>query len=379
MTQSPTPPESIFLATTQRCPSCQSSNLPYYQGSGVFVRADVTYLKQDFSVVLPVADHGPWPATQRFDFLVRERAATPSDNLAAAGRHGEAATEQQRSAFFALRALTGLDPGPAVSDWKRALLGAPLVASVRDRGFGFATAVAADAGGRTYVADGGTIFVQDPGGASKAWLSGEATASLLIDPKGRLLAARGSPAAVNVVDTRTKEMEPAAASFAGNALVGPSGLAADGVGGVYFNDEGDVLYLSAQGGVSRALIGSKGVRAAGVSPDGRTLFVAAGDALHAHALESAGSVDGGRRVATLGGAEGQPGAASALAVDRRGTVFVANAAAKRVEAFHAGGLRLAVLDLDETPTALAVGGAGGRTLFILTRTKLLTTELAAAR
>ena len=45
----------------------------YYDSrSGNFVRADVTYLRQDFSVVLPVKDHGKWPQYQRFDFLVRQ-------------------------------------------------------------------------------------------------------------------------------------------------------------------------------------------------------------------------------------------------------------------------------------------------------------------
>lgn len=49
-----------------------------YDGrEGLFVRAEVTYLRQDFSVTQPVADHGPWPAEQRFDYLVRRRAVPP--------------------------------------------------------------------------------------------------------------------------------------------------------------------------------------------------------------------------------------------------------------------------------------------------------------
>ena len=41
----------------------------YYEGnSGNFVRADVTYLRQDFSVYQPVANPGPWPAYQRYDY-----------------------------------------------------------------------------------------------------------------------------------------------------------------------------------------------------------------------------------------------------------------------------------------------------------------------
>ncbi len=43
------------------------------QPDGDFVRADVTYLRQDFSVMEPVLDPGKWPSIQRFDYLVRRR------------------------------------------------------------------------------------------------------------------------------------------------------------------------------------------------------------------------------------------------------------------------------------------------------------------
>src|SRR5262249_31438028 len=50
----------------------------YYQSrTGLFVRADITFLRQDFSVIQPVANSGKWPGNQRFDYLVRTRAATP--------------------------------------------------------------------------------------------------------------------------------------------------------------------------------------------------------------------------------------------------------------------------------------------------------------
>ena len=37
------------------------------------VRADTTYLRQDFSVMMPVENAAPWPEMQRFYFLVRTR------------------------------------------------------------------------------------------------------------------------------------------------------------------------------------------------------------------------------------------------------------------------------------------------------------------
>jgi hypothetical protein len=44
-----------------------------------FVRADVTYLRQDFSVRLDVATVAPWPTQQRFDILVRTRPLSPAE------------------------------------------------------------------------------------------------------------------------------------------------------------------------------------------------------------------------------------------------------------------------------------------------------------
>ncbi len=43
------------------------------------IRFDVTYLRLDFSAMLPVADARPWPTLQRFDFLVRERKLTSDE------------------------------------------------------------------------------------------------------------------------------------------------------------------------------------------------------------------------------------------------------------------------------------------------------------
>src|SRR5262249_47881201 len=46
----------------------------YYDSpKGIFVRADVTYLKQDFSVLHPVPEPNHWPAIQRFDYFIRQR------------------------------------------------------------------------------------------------------------------------------------------------------------------------------------------------------------------------------------------------------------------------------------------------------------------
>lgn len=57
----------------------------YYAGPAsasvgrLFVRADITFLRQDFSVTQPVPNSGVWPKFQRFDYMLRTRQATPEE------------------------------------------------------------------------------------------------------------------------------------------------------------------------------------------------------------------------------------------------------------------------------------------------------------
>jgi hypothetical protein len=91
----------------------------------VFVRIDVTYLRQDFSQMMPVADAHPWPEMQRYDFLVRTREL--SDEEVEAYREQEAKREpgvlppSHRAALSALRELTGRDTEPTAAAWRRLL------------------------------------------------------------------------------------------------------------------------------------------------------------------------------------------------------------------------------------------------------------------
>src|SRR5262249_17511624 len=87
-----------------------------YQSSGppahdILVRIDTTDLRQDFSMMMPVADAHPWPDMQRFDFLVRTRELTPAEAqeyeaLRPANEPGRL-SEYHRAALYALRELTG--------------------------------------------------------------------------------------------------------------------------------------------------------------------------------------------------------------------------------------------------------------------------------
>jgi hypothetical protein len=89
----------------------------------LLIRADITYLRQDFSLAHKVPNAYPWPEMQRFDFLVRSRVL--SEQHAEAYRaefalHDEMSPYRQ-SALVALRGLTGRDAGVTASAWRAAL------------------------------------------------------------------------------------------------------------------------------------------------------------------------------------------------------------------------------------------------------------------
>jgi HEAT repeat protein len=93
---------------------------PYYTGAGRMIRADTTYLRQDFSVVQPVLKTAPdWPAHQRFDYLVRTRPLTSRERQLFAKEQLAGKIERLREPiFFVLRELTGKDFGTDVSKWR---------------------------------------------------------------------------------------------------------------------------------------------------------------------------------------------------------------------------------------------------------------------
>lgn len=96
------------------------------QSSGEpMVRADTTYLRQDFSMMMPVANHGAWPEMQRFDFIVRNRVVEGAELKALQAkmkeRPADFVAEQQRAAIDALRRLTGRDAGANGAAWMNAI------------------------------------------------------------------------------------------------------------------------------------------------------------------------------------------------------------------------------------------------------------------
>ena len=90
---------------------------------GTLVRIDVTYLRQDFSVKLPVVDAKPWPDMQRFDFLVRTRQVTEQEAKAYRDllQPAKGLSPYQQVALATLRTMTGQDAEPTAAAWRRVL------------------------------------------------------------------------------------------------------------------------------------------------------------------------------------------------------------------------------------------------------------------
>lgn len=102
-------------------PGRELAPLYYSAQAGLFVRADITFLRQDFSLVQPVANSGKWPGFQRFDYLLRTRQATAQEVKLLQGLQKDKKLSEpysQRDAvLFALREITKMDRGTQYESW----------------------------------------------------------------------------------------------------------------------------------------------------------------------------------------------------------------------------------------------------------------------
>lgn len=97
--------------------------LYYAEQSGqLFARADTTFLRQDFSVIQPVARSGKWPGDQRFDYMVSIRSLSEKEKMEFEKMQKEnkipATFAQKESLLFMLRAVTGKNPGSSYEGWE---------------------------------------------------------------------------------------------------------------------------------------------------------------------------------------------------------------------------------------------------------------------
>jgi hypothetical protein len=128
----PSPAESL---------SPNASVVYYAERSGItLVRADVTYLRQDFSMMMSVDDAGAWPQMQRFDFVVRTRTLSDAEVLDWKAKLDTTApppvSAYRHAIVSALRQLTNLDAGLTAASWRAALDSAARTHSVRYSGTG---------------------------------------------------------------------------------------------------------------------------------------------------------------------------------------------------------------------------------------------------
>jgi hypothetical protein len=95
--------------------------------TGTFVRADITFLRQIFSVVQPVTNAGKWPGNQRFDYMIRKRPLTkPEIKLYTQLKKENKLSdpfEQREAVLFALKNLSGKDLGKTYENWVPLLSG----------------------------------------------------------------------------------------------------------------------------------------------------------------------------------------------------------------------------------------------------------------
>ncbi len=92
----------------------------------IFVRIDMTYLRQDFSLMMKMerprqAEHR-WPEMQRFDFFVRTRMVTAAEAADYEKQLAKQTPPNHAAAQYALRELTGQAPPDATPQaWRRLL------------------------------------------------------------------------------------------------------------------------------------------------------------------------------------------------------------------------------------------------------------------
>jgi len=114
----------------------QSLPRAYYQtrSGSSFVRADITYLRQDFSQMHDVNNAAPWPEWQRFAYLVQTRRLNSEEQTRFTlmscrdGRNEletRSSSPQREAVLFALRGLTAQDHGDTSDAWRASFAPTP--------------------------------------------------------------------------------------------------------------------------------------------------------------------------------------------------------------------------------------------------------------
>jgi HEAT repeat protein len=96
------------------------TQLPRPTAAPLLVRADIVFLRQDFSVPISTAPAGATlVADQRFDFLIRTRPIKPQELSEFKTQASASSYPQREAVLWALRELTGKDAGHMTEEWVR--------------------------------------------------------------------------------------------------------------------------------------------------------------------------------------------------------------------------------------------------------------------
>lgn len=241
-------------------------------------------------------------------------------------------------------------------------------------------------GGMVWSRDGHLYFSDGPGGKIHQWAASHAPAllpvelkgpsGLAVDDHGRLLVCEaGARRIVRIKPDNS--LDVVATAFEGHELNSPNDLVIRKDGTIFFTDPAfgsaaDTMALPFHGlyrltGKGEAMALARWTtRPNGIalSPDGRTLYVAMSDerAVRAFDLDRQGNASNERIL--IAGSAGVP---RALRTDDKGRLYVA---AHVMQIYSPEGKPLGQIETTERPTSLAFGEAGGRTLFIATRTSI---------
>jgi hypothetical protein len=109
---------------TYQVGSYSGPQIPGSSGGGVWankvlIRADVQFLRQDFSIKFPTSGEFASTGGLRFDFLVRKRPLLPDEveKWKLQSKPDATTYPQREAALIALRAVTGEDAGPTTAGW----------------------------------------------------------------------------------------------------------------------------------------------------------------------------------------------------------------------------------------------------------------------
>lgn len=205
------------------------------------------------------------------------------------------------------------------------------------------------------------------------------TTTLVASGKGTIYACEMLGHRVTELDENGQVLSTIAGQYDGVRIDGPNDLVVDKKGGIYFSDSQfiagrekmqphpAVYYVTPEHKIIRVIDDVEFPNGLGLSPDGRTLYVANTQGRHLLAYEvyEDGTLGNDRKFGKFELAEGSDfSGADGIAVDSAGNIYVATTQGLGVQVFSSSGIYLGNIEVPSPANNVAFGGEEGRTLFI---------------